>query len=165
MEQVENKEKNNEKTIFIVRIILWSLFACVIPVVFIGWRYSLFEKVGGLQLSGWGLIAIIIIFVFLYVIVKYIRAGFIEWSMTKQIINGICRVVIPLGALLAICISLRNSLDIFIQALTRVLFSEIIAIPLNPFPEWVWKKSQGRFENTIDFVANRFYNKGSKDKE
>lgn len=168
MEQIENneKEKNNEKTNFVVRIILWALFSCVIPVVFIGWRYNLFSKVGGLQLSGWGLIAIVIIFVFLYVVVKYIRAGFIEWSMTKQIINGICRVVIPLGALLLICISLKNNLDIFIQALSCVLVSEIIAIPLNPFPKWVWEKSQGRFENTIDFIANRFYDvKKDKEKE
>ena len=152
-----------EKKIFIVRAILWSMFACFIPVTFIGWRYDLFKKVGSLQLSGWGLIAIVIIFVFLYVVVKYVRAGFVEWSMLKQIINGVVKVVIPLGALLAICIGLRNSLDVFIQALSYVLISEVIAIPINPFPEWVWKKSQGRFESAVDFVAEKLYNR-SKDK-
>lgn len=157
--------EKNERTIFIVRIILWSLFACVIPVLFIGWRYDIFNKVGSLQLSGWGLIAIIIIAVFLYAIVKYIRAGFVEWSMVKQVINGICRIVVPLGTLLAVCICLRNSLNIFIQALSCVLISEIVAIPLNPFPEWVWKKSKGRFENTIDFVADRIYNNNKEKKE
>ena len=161
----EEKNKNNEKKIFVIRIILWAIFACVIPVAFIGWRYDLFTKVGGLQLSGWGIIAIIITFVFLYAIVKYIRAGFVEWSMIKQIINGILRIVLPLGMLLMICISLRNSLDIFIQALSCVLISEVIAIPINPFPEWVWKKSQGRFENTVDFVANKFYNKRNGDEK
>ena len=162
---VEEENKSKERKIFIVRAILWSIFACIIPVAFIGWRYDLFTKAGALQLSGWGIIAIIIIFVFLYVIVKYIRAGFLEWSMTKQIINGIVRVLLPLGLLLAICVSLRNSLDIFIQALGCVLLSETIAIPLNPFPEWVWNKSKGRFESTVDFVADRFYNKNKESKE
>ena len=156
-----NKE---QKRIFVIRVILWTLFACIIPVCFIGWRYNLFGKVGGLQLSGWGLIAVVIVFAFLYVVVKYIRAGFVEWSMLKQVVNGIVRVVLPLGTLLAICINLRNSLDVFIQALSLVLFCEIIAIPLNPFPQWIWVRTKGRFENTIDFVADRLYNKGSKDK-
>ena len=154
----EQTEKEKELKIFWVRAILWSLFSCVVPVFFIGWRYDLFKKVGSLQLSGWGLIAIVIVFVFLYVVVKYIRAGFVEWSMTKQIINGVVKVVLPLGVVLAVAIAIRNNLDVFIQALSCTLMSEVIAIPINPFPEWVWKRSQGRFESAVDFVAARFYN-------
>lgn len=153
-----------EKKIFIIRIIAWALFSCVIPVIFIGWRYDLFNKVGGLQLSGWGLIAIIIIFAFLYAMVKYIRAGFVEYSMLKQIVNGLVRVVIPLGALLCICISLRNNVEVFIQALSCVLVSEVIAIPINPFPEWVYKKSKGRFESAVDYMASKFYPKKEEEK-
>ena len=149
----------NEKKIFIIRVILWTLFSCVIPVGFIGWRYKLFDKVGKLQLSGWGLIAIIILLVFLYVLIKYIRAGFVEWSMIKQIIDGVAKIIFPLSALLMICIGLRSSVDIFIQALSCVLLSEVIAIPINPFPEWIWKKTKGRFENMVDFVASKFNNK------
>ena len=158
----EEIQKSKEKKIFAIRVIIWSLFACFIPIGFIGWRYDLFKKVGAMQLSGYGLIAVVIVFVFLYVVVKYIKAGFVEWSMLKQIINGVVRVVLPLGALLSLCISLRNSLEIFIQALGCVLLSEVIAIPINPFPEWVWKKSKGRFENAVDFVAEKFYNKDKK---
>ena len=153
-----------EKEVFWVRAIIWALFACVIPVAFIGWRYDLFKKASSLQLSGWGLIGVVIVFVFLYVVVKYVRAGFPEWSMTKQIVNGIVKVVLPLGALLAICIGLRNNIDTFIQALSCVLISEVIAIPVNPFPEWVWKKSKGRFEGLMDFMADRFYNKNEEHK-
>ena len=82
-------EEKRKRKIFWVRAILWALFSCFIPVAFIGWRYDLVKQVGSLQLSGWGLFGIIIIFVFLYVVVKYIRAGFVEWSMIKQIINGV----------------------------------------------------------------------------
>ena len=160
----EQLEKEKELKIFWVRAILWALFSCAIPVAFIGWRYDLFRKVGSLQLSGLGLIAIVIIFAFIYVVVKYIRAGFVEWTMTKQIISGVIKVILPLGALLAICIALRNSLDVFIQALSCVLISEVIALPINPFPEWVWKKSQGRFESAVDFVADKLYNRSKENK-
>lgn len=156
---------SKEKKIFILRAILWALFSCVIPVIFIAWRYDLFEKVGGVQLSGWGIIAIIIIFAFLYAVIKYIRAGFIEHSMIKQIINGILRVLLPLGALLGLCISLRNSLDVFIQALGLVLISETVAIPLNPFPKWVWDKTQGRFESAVDYITDRLNNNKKEEKE
>lgn len=150
------------KKIFTVRIILWTLFSCVLPVLFIGWRYSLFKKVGALQLSGWGLIGIIIIFVFLRTLVRYIRAGFIEWSMFKQVLNGITKIILPLGVVLAVAIAIRNNLDYFIQALSVVLLLEAIAIPINPFPQWIWVKTQGRFESLIDYIANK--NKKESDK-
>lgn len=160
----EQIEKEKELKIFWVRAILWSMFACFIPVGFIGWRYDLFKKVGSLQLSGWGLIAIVIIFALLYVVVKYIRAGLVEWSMTKQIVNGVVKVLLPLGAVLAVAIAIRNSLDVFIQALSCVLMSEVVAIPINPFPEWVWEKSKGRFEGMVELVADKFYNKKEEHK-
>lgn len=160
----EELQQEKETRIFVVRIILWSLFACVIPVVFIGFRYDLFRKASSLQLSGWGIIAIIIVAVFLYVLTKYIRAGFGQWSFVKQIIDGVIKVVLPLGVVLAICVSIRNNLDAFIQSLSCVLISEVVAIPINPFPEWVSKKTQGRFESMVDFVADRFYNKKEEHK-
>ena len=160
----EELQKEKELKIFIVRAIAWALFSCVIPVLFIGFRYSLFEKAGSLQLSGWGIIAVVIIAVFLYVLTKYIRAGFGQWSFIKQIIDGVIRIVLPLATVLAIAINIRNNLDVFIQSLSCVLICEIIAIPINPFPEWVAKKTQGRFESMVDFVADRFYNKKEDNK-
>lgn len=151
-----------EKKLFFARAVIWSMFACVLPVCFIGWRYDLFKKAGTLQLSGWGLFAIVIVFAFLFVLVKYIRAGFTEWSMLKQIINGVIKVIIPLGTVLALCIGIRANLDYFIQALSCTLLCEAMAIPINPFPEWIYNKSQGRFESAIDYVANRLNGKEKK---
>lgn len=160
----KEEETKKKKWPFIVRVIAWVLFACVLPVVFIGWRFEIFEKAGSLQISGWGMIAIIIIAVTIYAIIKYIRAGFIGWSWVKQIINGVVKVILPLGALLAICISMRNNLNCFIQALSVTLVCEVVGIIVNPFPKWVWEQSQGHFESTVDFIADKFYNK-SKEKE
>lgn len=148
-----------EKKIFITKIILWSIFSCVIPVAFIGWRYDLFKKVGTLQLSGWGLFAIVIIFIFLKTLVKYIKLGFIEWSMTKQILNGITKILIPLCTLLLVCLGIKSNINYFIQALSLVILSEAIAIPINPFPKWVWEKTQGRYESMMDLFASKLNGK------
>ena len=157
-----NKE---QKRNFIIRACLWTLFSCVIPVIFIGWRYSLFSKVSSISLSGWGLIAVVIVFAFVIVVVKYIKAGFVEWNMLKQIINGIIKVVLPLGTMLAVCVSIRSNIDMFIQALSCTLLCEVIAIPINPFPKWVYEKSKGRFESTVDFIATKFYEKDKENKK
>ena len=148
-----------EKKVFILRIVLWSLFAGVIPVIFIGWRYDLFKKASNFKLSGWGLIAIIFIFVFLKVLVGYIRAGIKEYSMLKQVLNGILKVLIPLGVLLLLCVGIRSNIEQFIQALSCAIICETIAIPLNPFPKWVYEKSKGKFESMIDLFANKINNK------
>lgn len=150
---------SKEKKLFIVKVSLWVLFSLIIPVGFIGWRYDLFKKASQLRLSGWGLIAIIIIAVFLFSLTKYIKAGFIEWNLTKQIISGVLKIILPLFILLMITVNIKNNIDYFIQALSCVILSELVAIPINPFPKWVWEKSKGRFENTVDFIANKFYEK------
>ena len=152
------EEKKTNK-LFWIRAALWSLFACLLPIGFIAWRYDIFSKASSFSLSGWGIIAVIIACVFVFAVIKYVKAGFAEWSMTKQIISGVIKVLLPLGGLLAICVSLMNGLEVFIQALSVVLVSEAIAIPLNPFPEWVWVKSQGRFESAADFIADKLYNR------
>ena len=151
-------EKENKK-VFIAWAIAWALLAAAVPVGFIGWRYDLFRKAGELQLSGWGFIGVIIIFVFLHTLARYIKAGFVEWSMAKQILNGIVKVLIPLGALLAVCMSIRANIDYFVQALSMTMLCEAAAIPVNPFPEWVYKKSQGRFESMMDLFADKMKQK------
>lgn len=160
-EETEQKAKERKK--FIARAAAWAMFSCVLPVVFIGWRYDLFgKKASSLSLTGWGMFAIIIITVFVYVVVKYIRAGFPDWSMAKQIISGIIKVLLPIGAILALCAGIRVNMDYFIQALSCVLICEAIAIPINPFPEWVWNKSQGKFESAVDYIADAINNRNKE---
>ena len=147
---------------FIIRAIVWSIFSAILPVVFIGWRYSLFKKVGSIQLSGWGLVAVVILFVFLKVLIHYIKAGFVGYSMTKQVINGVLKVILPLAILLIICIAIRNNIDYFIQALEITIICEVVAIPINPFPEWIYEKSQGRIESMLDLFSAKLNKKEDK---
>ena len=155
--------EQKEKRIFIIRAIVWGILACGLPVAFIAWRYDLFRKAGDVQLSGLGIIGIIIIIAFVYVLAKYIKAGMFEWSMTKQIISGVIKVLLPLGGLLGLLMGIRSSLDYFIQALSCVILCEAMAIPVNPFPKWVYEKTKGRFESMVDMFADKL--NGKKDKE
>jgi hypothetical protein len=145
-----------EKIKFWIRFALWTCFSLIIPVLFIGFRYSIFSQLSKLSFSGLGIIAIVIILVFLIVLIKYIQAYFIEWSMTKQVINGVLKVILPLGTILALLVGVKNNIDVFIQALGVVLVSEVIAIPLNPFPEAIYKKTKGKYESLIDYAVNKF---------
>lgn len=159
----ETDEQKKERAKFIARAAAWGMFSCILPVIFIGWRYDLFgKKSSSLSLTGWGMFAIVIIAVFVYVLVKYIRAGFPEWSMTRQIISGVVKILLPIGAILALCAGIRVNIDYFIQALGCVLICEAIAIPINPFPEWVWNKSQGRFESAVDYIADAINNRNKE---
>lgn len=164
-EKKELTPEQKEKRIFIARVIGWVIFSCLLPVAFIVWRYDLFRKAGTVQMSGWGLFAIVIIFVFIYVLVKYINAGFKGYSMTKQVLNGVTKVLIPLGALLALCVSIRNNADFFIQALGLVLICETIAIPVNPFPKWVYEKTEGQTDNVVDVITQDVETKIKKKKK
>lgn len=156
---------SQEKKKFVARAVAWAVFACGLPVAFIGWRYDLFRSAGELQFSGWGMIAIVIVLVFLIVVVKYVKALFTEWSMTKQIISGVLKIILPLGALLALCVGIRSNLDYFIQALSCVIICEAMAIPMNPFPELIYKKTEGRYDSMTDYAAAKIGEKRESEKE
>lgn len=142
------------KKLFVIRLILFTLFACVAPFVFIAFRYNLFRKVSELSLSGWGLVAIIIVFIFSAYIYKMIKKG-LPYSMFTQCLTGVCKIIIPLVCLYLGIEALKNSIDLFSQALLFTIISELIAIPLNPFPKWLEQTK----DNKIESVLGKFVDK------
>ena len=153
------------KKLFWTRFCLWVLFACVLPFAFIVWRFDLFVSVSKMQIGGWGMIAIIIVCVFAFTLARYVKAGMIKWSMTKQIISGVVKVIIPFVCLFLMLNAIKDNVDIFLQALAVVIGCEAIAIPINPMPEWVYIQSKGQTEDTIDYFLKRqseYQNKGEQ---
>ena len=60
---VEDNEKAKAKKVFIARTILFCIFGCVLPFVFIAWRFEIFSSGGSrVSLTGWGVIGILIVF-------------------------------------------------------------------------------------------------------
>lgn len=152
------------KTVFIIRLILWTTFACVLPCAFIAWRYGIFTKASQLHLSGWGAIAIVIAVVFTIKVIKYFYKG-MKPGFLKQCIHGFCSIILPLLILLIVVVAIRDSLDLFIQALGCVIICELIGIPLNPFPAWLEKRKQEdgkeHVESITDIVLDKIFKRKS----
>lgn len=138
-----------EKKIFLARLILFTIFACVLPFSFIAWRYHIFTTLNSISLSGWGIIAIVIALVFIVYVARMLKRG-MPYSMLTQCIGGLLKVTLPLVLLYVVVNAIKNQSEIFLQALLVVIISETIAIPINPFPKWLndnqIKKEDSYFE-------------------
>ena len=138
-----------EKKIFLARLILFTIFACVLPFSFIAWRYHIFTTLNSVSLSGWGIIAIVIALAFIVYVARMLKRG-IPYSMLTQCIGGLLKVTLPLIILYVVVNAIKNQSEIFLQALLVVIISETIAIPINPFPKWLndnqIKKEDSYFE-------------------
>lgn len=138
-----------EKKIFLARLILFTIFACVLPFSFIAWRYHIFTTLNSVSLSGWGIIAIVIALAFIVYVARMLKRG-MPYSMLTQCIGGLLKVTLPLIILYVVVNAIKNQSEIFLQALLVVIISETIAIPINPFPKWLndnqIKKEDSYFE-------------------
>lgn len=135
------------KKMFWIRFALFIFSAFIIPFTFLVWRFKLFSKVSKLSVGGWGVIAIIFGAVFFIILIKYVRKG-LPFSMLSQVLEGICKVLIPILAALLIVDTMKNSMEQMFQFLYILFFSEMIAIVVNPFPRWI-------HENKIEFENKR----------
>lgn len=174
MEANENKEAKKKslgeiidehpKTVFWTRFCSWTMFACVLPFLFIVWRFKLFGKISSIQIGGWGIIAILIVAIFIFTVIRYIKLAFKgTYSLLGQILTGVCKVLLPLIAMMAILYGLRNSIDLMLQALGCVIACETIAIPLNPLPKWAHDMQkevrEGERKDTVDYLLTEFFKK------
>lgn len=131
---------------FWIRFSLFAVFACILPFIFIAWRYSIFKKVSSISLNGWGLIAILIVILFVRYVAKVVEKQK-KWSMSKQIFLGVLKVLVPLVCLYAGLTAMKSNIDLFLQSLLVVIICETIAIPVNPLPKW-------QMENDISFFKS-----------
>lgn len=180
MEETETKEqseteKTDKKTltewidehpkfVFWLRFVLWTICACILPFVFIVWRFKLFQTISQMQIGGWGVIAIVIVAIFIITVIRYVKLAFsTKYSFTKQCLNGFVKVVLPLAVVLVIVYSTRNNVDLMIQVLGCVTICETVAIPINPLPKWAYEcqknvKEEERKE-TVDYLLESFFKK------
>lgn len=128
-----------KKKEFFIKLILWVFFAAAVPIMAIVDKYDMIKN-GTLKYTGWAIIVFIIAFIFISVICGYIGKIF-KWSMPLQIFNGVRLVLVPLFFMLI-------GVDLIVSNIANVkyilvvsLISEAIAIPLNPFPKWLYMKN------------------------
>lgn len=159
-EETENKKK--ETKIFVIRIVLFTLFGCVLPFIFIAWRYDIFrvekEVSAKVSLTGWGFIAIVIAFFFFRYIYKTLKS-IMPYSYAYQIINGFLKVILPLILVYIVASGIAKSINLFKQALSVTIICEIVAIFVNPFPKFLHDKGVEKNEDIMDLFINKWKEK------
>ena len=161
--------EEHPKSVFWIRFVLWTMFACVLPFSFIVWRFELFHAIAKIQIGGWGLIAIIIVAVFAITVIHYVRIALMaKHTLLGQTLGGFCKVIIPLLAALFILRSVRDNVDLMIQVLGCVTICEAVAIPLNPLPKWAYDmqkdvRAEERKE-TMDYLLDGFFKRKKEEK-
>lgn len=177
MEAKETKQKKSLSQLmeehptatFISKLISWLIFALVLPLAFLMYRFDIFKTVSKVRISGITIIGIIIIAFVAITIIKYVKMAFSnKYSPIAQLLSGICKIIVPLVALIAILTYVRNEIDLVIQALYCVTACELVAIPLNPLPQWAYEKQKDvRVEErkeTFDYLVDSFF-KRKKEEE
>lgn len=156
-EQAEEAElKEDTKKVFWIRFSLWALFGAILPIIFLVWRYKLFQVTTTMQLGGWGFIAIIIACVFGRALWKYIKIGMANtYSFLWQCVGGLFKIVLPIFALYCALDAIQESIAYMLQFLGILMASEAIAIPLNPMPKWVYFKTGETKYGIIDYYFKK----------
>ena len=159
--------EEHPKLIFGIRLALWCTFAAILPFIFIAWRYGIFHSESKIKLTGWGIIAVIIVIVFLITLIKYLYEG-MKPGFAKQCISGVVKIILPLVILLLLVIEIKNHIALVEQALSCVILCELVGIPLNPFPSWLEKRriEQGKekAETMSEIFWDTFFKKKKDDK-
>ena len=151
------KQVDKETKIFIARFILFVLTGVVLPFVFIAWRYDIF-RVGNVSpkvsLTGWGFIALIIVFCFVKYCVSVLKQT-IPYSLTYQIISGFTKVILPLLLVYCAVLGIKNSIEMFQQALLITIICESVAIIVNPLPKYMHDKGIEHASGIMDLFIEK----------
>lgn len=148
-----------DKKKFTIKLILFLFFSIIVPCAYITIRFNLFTSKNAISL--WGIIIICLIFLTISVLIKYYLAGMkTKWSYLKQLLEGFCKIILPIIVILVITIFLKmklqwlcDNMNLFIEVLIVILASEIIAVVINPLSKWAFDNNvQGLIEITDKII-------------
>ena len=129
-----------ERQSFWLRMGLAILFALVIPFSAIAYKFELFAfRDAAYSLTGWGILAILILVLFLMRMIKKYTKD-LPHSFLKQFIDTVNYVVIPLSFGTLLFWMIQNTNDAVYFVLRISLFSVPIGALINPLPGWAQKQ-------------------------
>lgn len=146
---------------FWYRFSIYILFGLLIPAGFLIWRFKLFEKVSKVSIGGWGIVAVIFVAVFFISMLKAIRKG-MPFSITTQIIEGLCKLIIPLIIACTCIYFMQDLMKEMYQFLLVLIVCETIAIVVNPIPQWAHENKIEEQENRLKGIINTLGIGGNK---
>lgn len=147
-------EKMSKKEL-LLRLSIYYIFGAILPFLFLAWRFELFKKVSKISIGGWGLVGIIFVFLFTTSTIKKIKNG-MPYSYAKQILDGVAKVILPL-ILAAFCVYYMQDLmkELF-QFFCIVIVCELIAIFVNPLPQWEHENNIEKTESSVKKILEAF---------
>lgn len=146
---------------FWYRFSVYILFGLLIPATFLIWRFKLFEKVSKVSVGGWGIVAVIFVAIFFISMLKAIRKG-MPFSITTQIIEGLCKLIIPLIIACTCIYFMQDLMKEMYQFLLVLILSETVAIVVNPIPQWAHENKIEEQENRLKGIINTLGIGGNK---
>lgn len=149
-----------QKQKFWIRFVLW-VASCLTPVVFITWRYGLFSKVTKVSISGWALLCGAILFIFLAVFLSFLLKVK-KWAYWKQVVKGVMFLILPLCICLYGLYCAKDTIDQLMQVIGCCILCWIIAIAVNPMPQWTYNISKGETADVLDYALDRREKKKNK---
>ncbi len=151
-----NSKKNKKRIIFWTRFAGYVITGLLIPMIFLIWRFNLFEKVSKVSIGGWGLVCIIFAGVFLICLAKQVKKG-LPYSFFTQCLTGFYKIIIPLAIVTAACFVCKDCIEKLFHFFAIVTVSEMFAIPLNPLPAWIHSQSEKEDEDKFLKFAKIFW--------
>lgn len=118
---------------------------------FLTWRFNLFGKASNVKIGGWGLFAMLFLGIFFAKTIKIVRMG-LPYSLATQILEGIVKVIIPLGVATFAVYYLKNAMTQLFQFLVVTFLCECVAIVVNPLPKWLYEHQLDEHKNTLKEV-------------
>lgn len=167
MEDATETEKTNEGRqsllVFWLRMAGYMLAGVGAPITTFAIKFGLFDTYGyetvtdelgnivgtRIALNGWGIISVVLTGFFFINMLQQIVESYSGYSMTKQVLMGVYRKILPLAIAIGVCYFLKGVLDQVIFCLITIGISQIVAIPLNPLPKWSADRGEESYEDLI----------------
>ena len=131
----------------------WSRFAvfflCAIvgPFTYIMARFKPFGHSDRVTVGFMGAVALIILGIGVCILIKFYLAGMkTRYSLIKQIVEGVYKVILPTVAALLVCYFFKQYMEQLTECLYVLLPFEAVAIVVNPLPKWA-------FENNVEGIG------------
>jgi len=127
----------------------------VAPIAYLVIRFSLFQTTTRLQVGLTGIVVIAIMLGVISVLIKFYLDGMkCKYSLFKQILQGIIKLILPLLLLLVSLVWLGDNISILKEALYVIIPCELVAIIVNPLPKWCFDNNVDGMSEIADKVLN-----------
>ena len=160
--------KTKQLLIFWTRMIGWLATGCAAPITVFAVKFGLFKTVEqntvydemgnlvqtSISLNGWGIVSCFLVLWTLAQIVSEITQSLQGYSLTKQFLTGFKNKIIPLTIAFGAFYMLQGVISQILFCLGTIIISQILAILLNPLPQWRYKKNKE--ENYSDALSYAF---------